>query len=779
MESPILALKADEESTDQELLLQQSQIKSSEDTFRNLLAKVATAVAFLISSLIVFYLLPFYPTPVALFLAIVVTVIAFRWPAVALLIMLLLAAPAYSYQLGGVLWALGALVAIAFALPFCVSNLPGAALGSAVGAAAGVLMLTPYFLFSLPLLAISVMFRLNGSAVGGAWGIFMFFTVYLPFLFLVQPAASQGDTVPLFLSVDYARPEPLSQISLDSLKTAFQGGLNDGIGGFPGSSFYFIERWGGIALILSMLVAFVGIPTLINPSGRIKEARIVLRGLALLFLVLAIEIVFLLPLQLLGKPLGYHTGFDSWNNVAMLTGLMLAVGGAGFGIETWLCRRNLKVKLGSDLTMLSEGLRDLLENTKKLLYQVASVCHDKDLVDEKSTIAQCEEKVALTLESVRALGLPKLELSWNEFSNMRPQLSNLQLQLENKLLGHLDDSRRTYKNMVKGATSLGIAINQDPLEETAASTDELEFNDAIEEQQILNSAFKELAARLVAAGDMLADTVKEEFDPEFSLTTIDISHGFLDQGRYEDAARTILEDLQIIDGRIEASIVELAGKVTAMANNFRDVITSRMAPVFESIGDSDSVGKCNVVADELEAVAKSVHKSGALADLIGIVDQSRRLAELATKTVDELKYKIKILEADNDLRCPHKYNWGKNSHTDSDVQQLLNSVITATSRLTLGSRFSVIEKALQAVEQQVRIIKQYSQVNELLINYPNVQYILDERIKTNETVDISELPVKSKYAVEYMKMYAAENSEDISFDPRSGILRFKIGRNTG
>ncbi|MEE8471072.1 MAG: hypothetical protein V3S51_07065 [Dehalococcoidia bacterium] len=778
MEIPIPSSQTGEESSDQELLLQQSQVKTSEDAFRTLLVKVATATAFLVSSLIVFYLLPFYPSPMALFLAIVVTIIAYRWSAVALLIMLLFAAPAYSYQLGGVLWALGTLAAIALALPFCVSNLPGAALGSAVGAAAGVLMLTPYFLFSLPLLAVTAMLRLRGSAIGAPWGIFMYLTFYLPFLFLVQPTAAEGETIPLFLSVDYPSQEALSHINLDSLKTAFQGNLNSGISGFPGASAYFVERWGGIALILSMLVAFVGIPAILNPPGRIRENRVILRGLSLLLLMLAIELVFLVPLQLLGKPLGYHTGLDGWSNVASLTGLMVAVGSVGFAAETWLCRRNLKVKLGSDLAMLSEGLRDLLENTRKLLDQVASACHDRDLVDEKATIVQCEEKVALTLESVRALGLPRLELSWNEFSNMRPQLSNLQLQLETKLLSHLEDSRRTYKTMVGGAIALGIAIDQDLLQAQMPSPEELDFDDAVAEQQILNSAFEELAGKLVEAGDILADTVKEEFDPEFSLATIDISHGFLDQGRYEDAARTILEDLQIIDGRIEASIVELAGKVTAMANNFKDVVTSRLVPAFESTGDSDSLAKCYHTADELEAVAKSVHNSGALADLIGIVDQSRRLADLATKTVDELKHKISSIEGDNDRRCPPRYNWGRNSHTDGDVQQLLDSTITTSYRLTLSSRFSVIERAVQAVEHQARITKHYSQVNELLINYPNVQQTIEVKMRASEVVDISELPVRPKYAVEYLKMYAAENHDDVAFDPKSGTLRFKTGKGT-
>ena len=74
------------------------------------------------------------------------------------------------------------------------------------------------------------------------------------------------------------------------------------------------------------------------------------------------------------------------------------------------------------------------------------------------------------------------------------------------------------------------------------------------DEEYYATTFHELAHKLVSAGDMLASTIKDEIDPEFSLATIDIGHGFLGQRRYEEAARTILEDLQIIDSRIESPI---------------------------------------------------------------------------------------------------------------------------------------------------------------------------------------------------------------------------------
>jgi len=160
METTLPLSQVEGEPTDQGLLLQY-RLESNEEAFRTLLGRAATSVIFLASSLIVYYLLPFYPTAMSVILALLSAIIAYRWPAIALWIMLLFAAPAYSYQLGVTIWTLAIIVTVAMVLPFGLAKLRGACLGSALGAAAGALMLTNYFLLSLPLLAGITLLRLR------------------------------------------------------------------------------------------------------------------------------------------------------------------------------------------------------------------------------------------------------------------------------------------------------------------------------------------------------------------------------------------------------------------------------------------------------------------------------------------------------------------------------------------------------------------------------------------------------------------------------------------
>ena len=764
-------LQDDADSADQRLLEQQWQIRSRENSFRALLGRATTVLLFLASSSIVFYLLPFYPPAMAIFLAIIVAVFSYRWPSIALGIMLFFTAPAYSYQLGGEFWALGVFMAIAAVLPFCVAHLPGAILGCALGTAAAVLMLTSSFILALPLLAGVTLLRMEGSRAAGGWALFMFLTIYIPFLFMLQVPLPEGEAVPLFTTVDYPRQPHLSNLDLTSLKNAFQQQSSNGMGGFPGASSYFVEGWGGVVLLLSITMAIGVIPLILRLTERIDESRIFLRAWSPIITLLTISLVFLLPMQLLESPLGYETGFHNWDNIGIFIGIMLGMGIFGFLLEFWFGRRNIKVRLRGDLAYLSVEIYHLLDSTRRRLKEIASACHNRAFNDETAAISQCEEKVALTLESEGAFGLPRLELGCSEFETMRSQLVDVQIQLENKLVDHLEESRSTYKATFDRALALGIPALQDVTQTMPLTSENADYQNALTEQVTLNNALRDLATKLVAAGDMLAKTIKDEVDPEFSLTTIDIGHGFLEQGRFAEAARTISEDLQIIDGRIEHSIVDLAGRVSSAAKDLIKVITSRLIPTFESIGDADSLGRYNSMIDEMKEAANSVQGSRTLADMIKIVEQGRKLSETAISIVKELRGKIDAIADANDRRCPSRYSWGRNTHSASESDPFLEMVKSTTSEITISKRFEIIDKAVKTIDQQAKVITQYSQASEFLVNYPNIEYILQEKLRTNGGIASSDLPVKQKYAVEYLKMFAALNYKEVTFDSKEGVVK--------
>lgn len=775
MEEVLSHPQLQDELLDDELLEQQYEIRGREESFRRLLARLTVALVFLGSSLTVYFLLPFYPAAMAALLALVPAFLAFRWPAFALFIMLLFAAPAFSYQLDVTIWSLGIMAAIAVILPFGLGGLPGASSGAAIGTACGALMLTPYFYLSLPLLVGSTVLRLRGSTVGGGWALFMFLALYIPFLAVGE--SSTTDTIPLFTQVDYAERPALTGLDVDSLKAAFDSQVHNSFSGFSGLSAYFVRGWGGVALILTLLMATVVVPAIVNTAGQLRLGGSTARALTPLVLLMAALVVFLLPLQMLAESLGYHTGTATFSDIARLAGIMFGLGVLAFMAERWIHGRNLKVDLRTELAILALVLYDLLDSAKQRLVEIAAVWQNTDLATERAAISQYEEKVALALESSSAMGIGRLEVGYSEFRTMQTDIPRLQDRLERRLRDHLDESRRAYRTTVQQALALGIPTIEDVIE----SPRTLEAGDPdqpLREQEQLNSAFQRLAEELVSTGDMVASTIKNEIDPEFSLTTIEISHGFLNQRRYPEAARTITEDLQIIDGRIEGSIVDLANKVVAATASFREVLTSRLLPVLESIGDSGSVAACTATIRDLDTIDDGVRDSRTLADIIGIVEHCRKLTALATDTVRRLAEKTNNLETDNNRRCPPKYNWGKNSHTATEIRQLLDSIMGAQSESTISGRFSIIDSSIRAVEQQTATIKHYAQVNEFLINYPNIEYIVREKLSASPAVASSDLPVQPKYALEYLKIYATAHQGAVLLDAKTGILKRVPGNGT-
>lgn len=746
---------------------------------RRPLSQAGTSVIFLAASLILYCLLPYYPIAMALLLALVPAALGYRWPAAALSLMLLFAAPAYSYQLGGEPWAAYAAVGTAAVSPLCVRWLPGALIGCLAGVVAGTLMLTPYFYLSLPLLAGVTLVRPRGAAIGGLVAVSVFLALYMPFLFLQQAPASPGETVPLFAQVDYAQQPRLDHIGPDALRAALRGQTDSGVAATTGFSPYFVEGWSGFALVIAMLGAFVAIPSALGLSRLTRGSSVALRGLTPLLSPLTAGLVFLVPLLLLRGPLGYHTGFDEWESIVALAGVVLVLGGVALAAEICLHRRSWRSGLTGSLSVLLLELREPLNVTRERLQQVASVCHKVDLEDEKSSLSQCEEQVALATESLGVMRPRAMHMRRNELLSIRSRLLNLQLGIESKLFRHLDDCGNDFKHAVDGARELGVMDSPQAARMVSFAHNDHDFDSALAAQRRLNGVFEELAGRLVKAGDMVAAIVKAEFDPELSLPTIDISHGFLDRGQFDEAARIILEDLRIADGRTENHIAGLADRTIGTADRLREIIDTRLVAMSELIGDSQSIARCYGAVGELEAAISSVRGSRTLADLVGIVLESHRIADVAMSVVRELANEINNIKADNDRRCPARYGREASGDALRDVQELLASIESALSAESIGARLTAVEQSLHTIEEQAEAVKQHSLTNEFLMNFPIMEHIIDERLRFSQAVESAQLPADAKHALEYLLMYAAKNYSDITVDPRTGTFKRKPVRKIG
>ncbi len=743
---------------------------------QGLIWKLMTPLVFLIASLIIYSALQCYPVTVAFLLSFMLAILAYRWPDIALVLTLGFTAVAFSYQIDASLTVLGITLSIALTLPFIIRNFSGAIQCCLVGVTAGVLMLTPYYLFSLPLIAGVALFRDKAEAVSRGVAVVMFVVLYFPLLFL-QQAATQISALPLFMRIEYLQQPRLEQLSFESVKTALQSHPASTAGETLSFSEYFVQEWCGIALVLILLLAIVATPALFKRLARRAESTEVFNKIRPLLLVLSIEVVFLVSLLIFKSTLGYITGFDGLGDIASLTGICLLVGCIGSGIEIWMYRRGCKSDLESELSAILVEIGDLMDSNRAFVKQVSEICQSIDLRDEKLALSEYEEKISLSKENMERPRFRQLNVARNELFYIRLKLQSMQQRIESKLSDYLNRSRNDLEDAVEGSRDLGLIIPRESIDHLLLSKEQ-GYETTIAAQGQINDTIKELAHQLVAAGDVVATAIKTEFDHQFSLPTVDISHGFLEQGRFEEAVRTILEDLRVNDGRLEGSIVELGNQVAAVAGRFQEILDRKILSMAELIGESESLSKCYNIAHEFKAIAESIKDSGTLADLISIDLASQKIAEQSMIIVVELKNEINDIKEDNDNRCPARYSWESSNPAARKVQEFLDTTDFASSELTISDRLKIAEQAINIIEKQTEIVEKYSRTNEFFMNYPVMEHIIEEKLKTNKGIDSTELPTDPGYGLEYLMMYTAQNFNEITLDPRTGAFKRKLRRRT-
>ncbi|MDY6911658.1 MAG: hypothetical protein SVM79_04795, partial [Chloroflexota bacterium] len=122
-----------------------------------------------------------------------------------------------------------------------------------------------------------------------------------------------------------------------------------------------------------------------------------------------------------------------------------------------------------------------------------------------------------------------------------------------------------------------------------------------------------------------------------------------------------------------------------------------------------------------------------------------------------------------DSKVPSGYTWGALPRGED----MMGRQSENDGKASLSISMTAIELAIQNIELEAEIIKQYMTVREFVINYPNIEYLLEEQLRTKKLARVEEVPVKPNYAMRYLQLYAKKNYQQVSFDPRSGVLSYR------
>jgi len=222
---------------------------------------------------------------------------------------------------------------------------------------------------------------------------------------------------------------------------------------------------------------------------------------------------------------------------------------------------------------------------------------------------------------------------------------------------------------------------------------------------------------------------------------------------------------------ILASMRYLKDSLTPIANLSAE--NEFLPPVF-----GDNLSKVLDYAKKAEGmkllVGKKVEKEKLnIVDVVSLKDDLQIFLGIA-KDVLFMLYSELVSEEDTiDRLLPTKdYFW----ETNSTLRERLKK---ATETLANPSNYKInqimenLPKTLSYVDEAVQTLVVYSERREFLLNYPTAEAAIEEQLKTKKRLTPEDLPFQPRFAGEYLKLYYTQRFSDYSFDKENMQLTKK------
>ncbi|GEM_PF-2488074 len=767
---------------------QEQGLIARERRFRVTLLSLLAAAFVMVAALLLFLLVPFFPPQVSVFIAVALGIIAFKAPTPALVAMLLLAVPGYVYQLGpppetsiGLPLVVIVAMAVILFIPAASAVQTGAVLGITTGAVAAMLMLTPLHFLALPMMVAIPLFRARGGKVGSTGAIVVFMALYFPLLVAQQRIIDPSSTVPLFGPLNLQAKQPASVVNLGNLFS----GLVDAIS-MPGSvgdkqfftnlTVYWPVGVGGRVPPLGFILTAVFVFSIASAFGAVAffrwlerrsigDARLSRIGPAVSLFVA--DIVFLLPLGVLGGPLAYSIDVNPLGLV-VATGL---IGMAGAGVDSWLGKRDQIVRLREEFDKTLPRLRGRLESLRNRLTETRSACARIDLAAEEGLVGKCDQELAFAAATIDEMDVADLIPKMDQLEELDRKLAEALKESFRKLCLYYDEDKRRYGEMAASMLRFGLPAARAIDGPALSQLEPLGYDAVMAFERELMDAHAEAAIPVEQAVTALEKTLRTEVDPAFRRVGIEIGRNYLKQENYEDALETLLNEMAAIEFTVTGLVHGLETRLSDAAATLAAMIKDRLITMTMETGDVKGSGYYKSVTAELNTKFVLKIESRSLPQLMELVMRVRELGGVTSDVMADLAGRINALEKQIEQKVPSGYNWGKNPRIGLVVQSAVDDLRGVGVYREFNSRMSLIGSGLRTIDEEVATIRQYGSVNEFLINYVNIEYLIEEKLESKGEVKYLDVPVKAVYAQQYLRLFSVSHPRNVVLEERTGSVR--------
>lgn len=746
------------------------------------MASVAGAVSMFVATLLVSLLIPIFPASVAVLLSIVVGVLAYKVRPLAVMIMLAVAMFGFIYQLGlPVSFIIVISVILFFTSLFGLQS--GSILGIATGVIAASLMVTPVYFLGILLLVAVPLFRARGRSVGSTAAVIVFVLLYVPLLVYKQ----NGSGSPfLFTKVILAVKPPLTFVNFNSIISQLSAAIpsaSQAVTQYMDKLSYYLpvfnkpgDPFGNLLGVLlggfvaAGIASAFGIMALLRwLEGRETGGKI-LPWIAPAIAILSGALIFFTLLAAMKQPFVYQAGIDAGVIAGTLAGIVV-LGAIGGLIEYWLRRRDLMISLQKEFTALVKSSTEALQYISERIQQAKVICLGIDISHEELLVHNIKEELSLVSQGARHLGIDVLQEKVNLFKQREVQLGKTSAEVITKVRNYCEDSRQKYKECRAGYSDLGYSFMPEPAGLAVIDFSQAEFANLMASQNVLNDLYKKAANSAMEAVETTQNTIRRELESDVGRTSIEIARNYLSQQTYREVVDTLLVESININHVVTQSTMLVESRVNSIVQESQRIIKTTLIHAMDQVGDNAGVNYYSGLLRNLERTEWLQKVKGNLIDKTQWIIKTRELSEMAVSILSDITKRLSALEKGIISRAPSGFNWGSNSHLQADMSAFLANQSYSPKQNSVSKRVIQTEKALLAIENAAPVIIEYARIYEFLINFVNLEYLMDEQLLQHGEISEVDVPVKLSYAQQYLRLYSETHPERVYFEAGTGKIK--------
>jgi hypothetical protein len=193
-----------------------------------------------------------------------------------------------------------------------------------------------------------------------------------------------------------------------------------------------------------------------------------------------------------------------------------------------------------------------------------------------------------------------------------------------------------------------------------------------------------------------------------------------------------------------------------------------------SLALGEDYKKVTVYATKVEDIQFNLDKENfTIVDVLFIKNVFDSIIGIAKGIFSILFEKLNSKErAIEKLMPPEGYMWGKNREIKEKMASAIK-LFKSKSKLKSSKVLENLPSILSLSKACTDIIISYNEKEEILLNYPIAEIVVEEQLKKNNQVSANDLPFDPKYGQEYLKLFHSKRYNESSFDKANNILKGK------